>query len=340
MHRMFRRYFEANDDTGTPAATEVDDGSAGSVLPGPDTRSDAAEGILDAIRAANADPAADAGVPATVTPEGTAPEATPATPEAKDDLILGRFKTNEDLIQAYQNLEPEYTQTRQQLKDMERQLAELTAQSQQPREEFLFDSPFSQNPTNVEELEALASEHPDKAAIWAITNSDKLDPNLVQETINYWHTRNPAQATAYMLQTMMQQFVPAIQQQIAPATQAHTEGVVQRGVSMAEEMIGPSYPEFHERIIDAFEANPTLMPTDPQNPELMRDAIVNTYAMLLGKDMLEKGRAAATGGAAAPSPAAALAQTVTRTQAPAATNDDPNEAAISKMIQDSILNAR
>lgn len=337
MRELFRRYFEAQDDAGS-GGDSPETGAETSVLPGPEDRSDPAEGILDAIRAANADPAPDPGVPAADKPEGTGT----GEAAAEENLILGRFKDTDALVQAYQNLEPEYTQTRQQMRELERQLSELQAQSQQqPEEEFLFDSPFTQNPTNVEELEALASEHPDRAAIWAITNSAKLDPNLVQETINYWHTRNPAQATAYMLQTMMQQFVPQIQQQIAPVTTQHQESVVQRGVTAAEEMIGPSYPEYHERIIEAFEANPTLMPTDLQNPDQMRDAIVNTYAMLLGKDMLEKGRAAATGSAAVPNPAAALAQTVTRTQATTATtNDDPDEAAIAKMIQDQILNAR
>lgn len=320
--RLFHRLYEAPEEGG--AAPEAE----------PEVQLSGEELIRNAVRDANATPEPAAGDAATDPSEG----AGAGTETVQEDLILGRFKTTDDVIQAYQNLEPEYTQTRQQLKDLERQLGEMQQQSTEPEKPFLFESPFSDAPKNVAELEALAEQFPDRAAVWAIENSNNLPPELVQETINYWHQRNPAQATAYMLQSMMQSYMPQIEQQIRPVTTQHQESNVQKAISMAEAVIGPQYESYHERIIESIEANPSLMPSDVSNPDSMRDAIVNVYAMLLGRDMLQKGAELATGAGAAPA-VPSPAQTVTRT-APAPPSGDADEDAIQKMIQDSILNAR
>lgn len=333
---MLRRYYNANDDTG--GGTELPPAFGGDGV-------DGAALILDAINQANAEPDPSAAVADPATPPAD-PNAAPVSPDPAvvdspvDDLILGRFKSKDDVIPAYQSLETEYTQTRQQYKDLERQVLELQQKLATPEapDLFEFDSPFTTNPTNVQELEALATEHPDKAALWAIDNSARLDPDLVQRTINYWHERNPAQATAYMLQTMMQQFMPTIDQRLRPSETTHQETIIQNAVTAAEEQIGPTYAQYHDRILAAIEATPSLLTGDLGNPNDVRDSIVTVYAMLLGRDMLAKGGAKAQGAIPPPTPDAL---TVTTTQvADPTVNDDPNEAAIRKSIQDMILNAQ
>lgn len=277
-----------------------------------------------------------------VTTTEDTPEETPEP--STEDLILGRFKTNDDVIEAYRNLEPAYTQTSQQMRELERQVQELQDQLQfnqseaEATRDFQFDAPFSNQPTNVEQLEELAEQHPDRAALFAIKNAGRLPAELVQEVVNYWHVRNPAQATAYMLQQMFQQYMPAIDERIQPHDNRYQEDIVQNAVTMAEEMIGPQYEQYHDRIIDTIESNPALLPTDLNNPEAMRDSIVNVYAMLLGRDTLQRGQQLAAQGRPETS-----AQATTQTR-PAAVephrgaSEEDVEAA--RAIQNLILNAQ
>jgi hypothetical protein len=161
---------------------------------------------------------------------------------------------------------------------------------------------------------------------------------LVQEVVNYWHTRNPAQATAYMLQQMMQGYVPQIEQRFAPHDNSRQEAIVTTAVNEAEKMIGPSYGEYHDRIVDTIEANPALLPSDVTNTQAMTQAIVNVYAMLVGMDQLQRGKQLAAQGAPPPAP---QAQTQTR---PTAGSNTPNgvpqeDVDAARAIQNLILNA-
>jgi|SRR5580765_7296152 len=350
MWELYRLMLEAQDDTGQAAEPPSP--------PNFGSEPDGAELILNAIRDANAEepdeePDEDIDDDASDTDSGdvgrggTPRTAGPVSGQPGDEgLILGRFRTNEDVIQAYQNLEPAYTQTSQQLRDLERTVQELQSRLEQPaQEDFHFDSGglFNVNPTSIDELEALAEEHPDQAAMWAVEHSDKLDPRLVQETINYWHQRNPAQATAFMVNAMFQSYMPQVDQRLAPHDERAQEEVVYSAVDMAEAAIGPQYEEYHDRIIDMIEANPQLLPDDLNNAQAMSESIINVYAMLLGHDLLQRGQQIAQGAAVEdlPNPAAQAARTATRTGAVTPTPDGEAETSqLDKQIQDMILRAR
>jgi uncharacterized protein YaaN involved in tellurite resistance len=147
-----------------------------------------------------------------------------------------------------------------------------------------------------------------------------------------------------MLQQMLQSYQPLIDQRIQPMENERTESRVQAAVTMAEQTIGPNYGQYHDRIIEAIEARPSLLPDDPNNVQQMHDTLVQVYAMLLGQDMLARGGAAAQGAAAQaqqPTAAAQAALTATRTTAvPPVASTDEQQAALDKQIQDMILNAR
>lgn len=335
---MFRKYHEANDDGGTAAHDPTD--YLGLLQP-TDNRS-GEDLILDAVRAANAPDGGDGG--GADDPGSERGEEDAAESQQPDDLILGRFRDQQALVDSYSSLEGEYTRTNQRLSQYEQQIQELQQQiqgMQQPQQpSFDFDQGFNNNPNNIEELEALAEQDPARAAMWAMQNAQHLQPELVQETVNYWYQRNPAQANAFMLQQMIQQYLPQFQQQIDPVVSDRNEGRVHAAVSMAEQTIGPNYEQYHDRIIEALEARPSLLPDDPTNVQAMHDTIVQVYAMLLGQDMLAKG-SAAQGAPPPPQPQPSPAATQTsRTAAAPVQATDEQTAALDKQIQDMILNAR
>lgn len=335
----FRRYFEAPEDQGVIVVPEE-----------PTDSVDAEQLIVDRINEVNSNAdAAERGevvTPDSTDSEGEGVEDTEQQPTA-EELILGRFRSPDDVITAYQNLEPQYTQTRQQLRDMERQIEELQTRLEQNNQEWEEDQDFhftgvlNDNPSNMEELESLAEQHPERAAMWAINNAQRLDSNLVSEVLNYWHQRNPAQATAYMVQQMMGQYTPQFEQRLAPHDTSAQERVIESAVTEAEKQIGPSYGEYHDRIVDAFEANPALLPQDVNDPQAMSQSIVNVYAMLVGMDQLQRGKQLAAQGAPTPAPQPATTQTRPTAGANVPSNgasDEDIEAA--RQIQQLILNAQ
>jgi hypothetical protein len=342
---MFRRYYESNSDSGQVIVVPDE-----SVSGEPDVQ----QLIVDRINEVNA--AADGitvggGDSGVDTSDGSGEQGSTETDgQSAEDLILGRFKTNEDVITAYQHLEPEYTQTRQQMRELERQVQELQSQleyaaieNEDQDTDFHFDAPFTNQPRNVEELEQLAAEYPDRAALFAIQNASRLPDELVQEVVNYWHTRNPAQATAYMLQQMMQGYVPQIEQRLAPHDTSRQEEIVQKAVNEAEKTIGPSYGDYHDRIVDTIEANPALLPQDVTDVQAMSQSIVNVYAMLVGMDQLQRGKQLASQGEPVPAPQAAT----TQTRATAGPNVPSNTGNVAqedidaaRQIQQLILNAQ
>src|SRR5215831_17559824 len=130
---MFRKLFEANDDGGGGAATAGSQPVTDDYL-GLGGGTDGADLIVEAVRAANAEPPAggDGGAADDPGSGGAAPPADGGQ-GGTQDLILGRFKDNEALAQSYQSLEGEYTQTRQRLSDYEAQIQQLQQQLQQPQ---------------------------------------------------------------------------------------------------------------------------------------------------------------------------------------------------------------
>jgi hypothetical protein len=142
-----------------------------------------------------------------------------------------------------------------------------------------------------------------------------------------------------MLQQMMQGYMPQIDQRLAPHDNSRQEAIVTSAVSEAEKIIGPSYDQYHDRIVDTIEANPSLLPRDTTDVQAMSQAIVNTYAMLVGMDQLQRGKQLAAQGAPPPAP---QAQTQTR---PTAGSNTPNgvpqeDIDAARQIQQLILNAQ
>lgn len=348
---MFRRYYEAQDDGGLVVAPP---GQEPVIVPQDGEPEVSAEQlIVDRINEVNAEAdARESGEPASQSDIGRGGQQGSTDAQAQDateDLILGRFKTADDVITAYQNLEPEYTQTRQQMRNLERQLIELQDQLefantqseyQQQDSDFTFEAPFSEQPRNIEELEALAEQYPDRAAMFAIQNSQRLPGELVQEVLNYWHQRNPAQASAYMVHQMFQSYMPQVEQRLAPTENRYQNDIVQSAVDMAEQAIGPQYEQYHDRIIDVIEANPAFLPDDLNNAEAMRDSIINVYSMLIGRDTLQRGAQLAAQGQ--PQPTQQQAMTQTRPGAAAITNSSASQEDVeaARAIQNLILNAQ
>ena len=100
----------------------------------------------------------------------------------EEELLLGKFKTSEDMAAAYQNLEREFTQARQRAIDLESLLDD------EPDEVApAWNSAFTgANPQNETELVSWAESNPGAAAQWAIANGERVGQDTVTALWEHW----------------------------------------------------------------------------------------------------------------------------------------------------------
>jgi hypothetical protein len=105
------------------------------------------------------------------------PESGADVEEAPEELILGKFKSPDDVLEAYKNLEAYNTQQNQRLSELE---ALLSADDE---EEYEAPRPwgvqFNGEPENEEQLVGWAEQDPGQAAQWAIANADRVPKETV-----------------------------------------------------------------------------------------------------------------------------------------------------------------
>ena len=118
-----------------------------------------------------------------------------AAAEPVDEMILGKFKSADDLAEAYKHLEQQFTQNNQRLSDLEALLAEDDEpEYEQPAG---WGAPFNGEPQNEEQLIGWAEKSPGDAAQWAIANANRVPEEVVNAVWEHWFERKPTEAMAW-----------------------------------------------------------------------------------------------------------------------------------------------
>lgn len=269
--------------------------------------------IAEQVAAANAD-----GVD-TEAPE-TAPQSSPAE-DAGADLILGKFKDQEALVEAYRNLEQANTRTAQEAADLRRQFEEAQ-QAQQPQQEESW-SPFGVVGPMGDELQQYALHDPRGAFEWALQNQNQLGFNpmgTIDQLYGYWASVSPFQASM-----RLRELQDAWAQEQAPKEDAPdpiASDYFERMASAAYDEAKRTLPEFA-----AYEPQiKQILSDDPALFEHLTKgntsavSLYNAIKAVYGQLSVDAQLRAAQQQQAAPPPAAVQGQT--RSTAPAAAGDD------------------
>lgn len=156
---------------------------------------------------------------------------------AGDDqaLILGKFRSREELERSYLELENRLGSQGDEvgtLRNEVRQMRDALQQTpQQPVTEAL-----------IEQVEAVAEENPAGAAIWALENQ----PMLYDRVMETWYENDPRRAAAFERQLEMAQLRQEMDTKLAPVAQPIAQQQQQASFNEAWAATAQKYPDMKE----------------------------------------------------------------------------------------------
>lgn len=232
---------------------------------------------------------------------GTPPQAEPTDEpeqvEAQDapvddpmeDLILGKFKSPDDLAEAYKNLESQFTQDRQRLADLE---AMMMGEDDDEPSTQPWGVTFNGEPSNEEELIGWAEREPGQAAQWAIANADRVPKDTVDGLWEHWFERKPTEAMAWYTQQqtlqIQQQYeaeLESLREQVAPLRDAQTQTMFEGALGDLESQL-PDLADYSQKIQDYIDNIPVdqlhlaFFPNGMDTPEKIQDGVKSLYAIV------------------------------------------------------------
>lgn len=170
------------------------------------------------------------------------PEATVEPVEEK--LYAGKYKTPEELENAYKHAEQRMHQEAQQRAQYEQYLAQLQAQQAQPVEQ---PDPYSPEPRNLQELIEYTYEDPEEAFWFAATKAPASLPRVVNEIRQF----DPAAADKFIIehQQWQTQTVAEQQQQMARQQQEQIQAAqMQAQLPYMQQQAAQAVAEAHGKI--------------------------------------------------------------------------------------------
>lgn len=170
--------------------------------------------------------------------------------EQVGDLILGKFKSVDDLVAAYQNAEQRLGSQGNELGELRKAVEALSEKLPEHTEQQQY-APVDEN--TVSALDELAEANPQQAAIWALQNQ----PVLYDRVMEIWFANDPRSAGRFENGLALAQIEQKISQQVAPF-QADTQ---QRQFAVAWSNVAAKHPDFaslETGIQEAAEAAPEL----------------------------------------------------------------------------------
>lgn len=207
----------------------------------------------------------------------------------EQELILGKFKSADDLIEAYKNLESHNTQTAQRLSELE---ALLEGDDEGDEEPALWNATFNGEPTNEEELIGWAERDPGAAAQWAIANANRIPDETVNGLWDHWFERKPTEAMAWYTQQqtaqLQQQYeaeLNALREQVAPLRDAQTQTMFESALGDLEQQI-PDLSDYSDKIQQYIDNIPVdqlhlaFFPNGMDTPEKVQEGVKSLYAIV------------------------------------------------------------
>lgn len=250
----------------------------------------------ETIEQPEADPIADAILNAdenTVLSEPDAPLDTPDTPQdaPEEELILGKFKSADDVVEAYKQLEAQFTQNNQRLSDLEALLNDED-ESEYNEQPAAWGRPFQGEPENEEQLVGWAEKDPAGAAQWAIANANRVPEEIVNAVWEHWHERKPAEAMAWytqqqtlQLQQQYEERIAQIQAEVAPLRDAQTQTMYSSALDVLEQQI-PDLADYSDKIQEYIDNIPVdqlhlaFFPNGMDTPEKIQEGVRSLYAIV------------------------------------------------------------
>ena len=208
-------------------------------------------------------------------------------PNDTEDLLLGKFKSSDDLAEAYKNLEAQFTQDRQRLSELEAFMVEEDDLTVQP-----WGQEFVGEPENEEQLVGWAERDPGAAAQWALSNQNRIPAETVNGLWEHWHATKPTEAMAWytqqhttQLRNDYEQELNTLRDQIAPLRDQQTQALFEGSLGSLEQQI-PDLPDYSEKIQEYIDNIPVdqlhlaFFPNGMDTEAKIQEGVKSLYAIV------------------------------------------------------------
>jgi hypothetical protein len=207
-----------------------------------------------------------------------------------DELILGKFKSVDDVVEAYKNLESHNTQTNQRLSELESLL--MSDDEDEPQQAQPWGVSFNGDPENEEQLIGWAERDAGAAAQWAMANANRVPQETVNSLWEHWFETKPAEANAWYVQQQTQQIrqqyeeeLTTLREQITPLRDQQTQTLFESSLESLESQI-PDLADYSEKIQNYIDNIPVdqlhlaFFPQGMDTPEKIQTGVKSLYAIV------------------------------------------------------------
>lgn len=221
--------------------------------------------ILQAVAAAHADEEE------VVSDEPVEEEVVEEAEVQEDPLILGKFKSADDLADAYKELERAFHERNS------GGPSEQEEEEDDPEPLMRFDGGI---PETEDELIDWSAQDPTRAALWAIENQNRISDETFAEVYQNWWQDRPWEAAAFQREQdlmLMQQYM---EQQIMPFQQQREQQMLEEANRALLQKV-PDIEQYAEKVqafIQENDVSSLITPEAMSNP----DVLANGIDMIIG----------------------------------------------------------
>lgn len=185
--------------------------------------------------------------------------------EQEQQLILGKYRSYEELEQAHQALESRLGSQGSEVGQLRSELEQLRSRLEQPQQPQ-FQRPITEQ--DVEAIDMLAQSNPHAA----LAQANAIDPTgmLTDRVMDIWYMTNPREAGAFQTAVALQEQEQRLAQMLQPVVQTTQQSAEEQAFVQAWENVQTSRPDLNEQA-------PRIEAVLNENPALAR-AIVNAQS--------------------------------------------------------------
>lgn len=209
----------------------------------------------------------------------------------QEELLLGKFKSSDDLAEAYKHLESQFTQNNQRLSELEALLM-ADDEDDEPQQVQPWGMTFNGEPENEEQLIGWAERDAGAAAQWAMANANRVPSETVNSLWEHWFETKPAEANAWYVQQQTAQIrqqyedeLASLREQITPLRDQQTQVLFESSLESLESQI-PDLADYSEKIQNYIDNIPVdqlhlaFFPNGMDTPEKIQNGVKSLYAIV------------------------------------------------------------
>jgi hypothetical protein len=192
-----------------------------------------------------------------------------------DELILGKFKSSDDLAAAYKELERKFHEKQQAVEEEE--------WDDDPAPLVTFSGGV---PETEDDLVEWSADDPTAAALWAIENRNRVSEETFNEVYRSWWQERPWEAAAFQREQDMLMMQEYMAQQVQPFQSQHEQQMMERANQTLLERI-PDIEEYAPKIQKFIEENDVsglIGPDAMGDPEMLANGIDMIIGILKWKE--------------------------------------------------------